>query len=84
MIDNIPDWVYSLKKNDHIMIVFPYTNETLYAEVVDNDPHDLHSQYIGILTVNYINKFTRHEDLLYDDYCINGAKHSNWFAYQVV
>jgi len=84
MINDIPDWVFKLKKGDHLMITFPYTNEILFAEVVENIPQELYSSYIGILTVNYINKFTRHEDLLYDDYALNGTSFSSWYAYQVV
>jgi hypothetical protein len=82
MTNEVPDWVESLKKGDFLVIVFPYTGETAFAEVIENNP-EMDIMYFGTITVNYtINNFTRQIDLLYDDYSRKAERYDSWYAYR--
>lgn len=83
MTTKVPEWVEALNKGDFLVVVFPYTAETVFAEVVENNPtKDL--MYFGTITVNYtINNFTKQDDLLYDDYSKEAECYDSWYAYRV-
>lgn len=83
MTDKVPEWIEALKKGDFLVVVFPYTADTVFAEVVENNPsHDI--MYFGTITVNYtINNFAKQEDLLYDDYSKDPNQYDSWYAYRV-
>lgn len=84
MTNNVPSWIEELKQGDFLVIVFPYTGSTVYAEVMENSPKSLDSMYFGTITVSYnLNKIAKQEDLLYDDYSKDATYHDNWYAYRV-
>jgi uncharacterized membrane protein (UPF0182 family) len=84
MTSEVPDWVEALKKGDFLVIVFPYTGETVFAEVIENGPAEDPHIYFGTITINYtIKNFTRQVDLLYDDYSKDGNNYDSWYAYRV-
>lgn len=83
-MSNIPEWIEQLKQGEFLIIVFPYTGDTVYAEVLENNPKSTNSIYFGTITVQYtINKLTRQDDLLYDDYSKESNTHDSWHAYRV-
>lgn len=85
-MSNIPDWIHNLKQGDNIVVCFPYTGNTIYAEVIENCPDNYnYANTFGTLTVKYTyNKVERTEDLLYDDYSNSVEFQNNWYAYCVV
>lgn len=84
MTNKFPEWVEKLKQGDFLVIVFPYTGDTVYAKVIENNPTPADSIYFGTITVNYsINNSSKHEDLLYDDYSKEPENFDNWHAYRV-
>ena len=85
-MSNIPDWITNLKKGDNIVVCFPYTGNTIYAEVIENCPDNYnYANTFGTLTVKYtFNSVERTEDLLYDDYSNSIDFQNNWYAYCVV
>lgn len=83
-MSNIPDWIEDLKKGDFMVIVFPYTAQTVYAEILENSPKSMDSMYFGTITVKYTsNNIPKQEDLLYDDYSKEPTHYDNWYAYRV-
>ena len=83
-MSNIPSWIEELQQGDFLVIVFPYSGDTVYAEVVENSPKTMNSMYFGTITINYtINKIKKQEDLLYDDYSKEPSHYDNWYAYRV-
>lgn len=84
MTSNHPEWIETLKQGDHMVVVFPYTGDSVFAEVIENNPTSYDSMYFGTITINYkINNFARQEDLLYDDYSKDSEFRDNWYAYRV-
>ena len=84
MTTKVPEWIESLKQGDFLVVVFPYTGETVFAEVIENNPTAYDSMYFGTITINYsINNFTKQDDLLYDDYSKEPDFRDNWHAYRV-
>jgi len=83
-MNKVPDWVETLKQGDFMVVVFPYTGDTVFAEVIENNPALFDSMYFGTITINYkINNFARQDDLLYDDYSKECDYRDNWYAYRV-
>lgn len=84
MTNKVPDWIETLKQGDYLVIVFPYYGDTVFAEVIENNPTSFDSMYFGTITVNYtINNFAKQDDLLYDDYSNDGDIRDSWHAYRV-
>ena len=84
MMNEIPEWVERLRQGDHVVIVFPHTGDTVCAKVIENNPTTQDSAYFGTITVNYtINKLSKQEDLLYDDYSKEPDCIDNWHAHRV-
>ncbi len=84
MTSNIPTWIEELKQGDFLVIVFVNTGDTVYAEVMENNPKSLDSMYFGTITVKYtLNKVAKQEDLLYDDYSKDSTYQDGWYAYRV-
>jgi hypothetical protein len=83
-MNKVPDWVETLKQGDFMVVIFPYTGDTVFAEVIENSPSSYDSMYFGTITINYkINNFARQDDLLYDDYSKECDHRDNWYAYRV-
>lgn len=83
-MNNVPEWIQNLKKGEHLVLVFPYSTDTVFAEVIENCPASVDGMYFGTLTVNYtLNKSNRQDDLLYDDYSKTPEHQDNWYAYRV-
>lgn len=83
MKNSAPDWVCNLKQGDELIIIFPYTGVTLFAQVIQNDSRQ--STVYGILTIKYLyNNVAREEDLLYDDYTKDATYQNGWYAYPVI
>jgi hypothetical protein len=84
-MNKAPDWVKNLSAGDAIVIVFPYTGYTIFAEVTKNNPTLESSLYFGTISIKYKDRSTeREEDLLYDYYCKETDSMENWFAYPVI
>lgn len=86
MMSNLPDWIVNLKKGDTVVVCFPYTGNTIFAEVVENCPDNFnYANTFGTLTVKYTwNNVERTEDLIYDDYNQSKEFQNNWHAYCVI
>lgn len=83
-MNKVPEWIETLKQGDFLVVVFPHSSETVFAEVIENCPSAFDSMYFGTLTVNYVlHKSPRQDDLLYDDYSKNAEHQDNWYAYRV-
>lgn len=80
-----PEWISKLVCGDSIVVCFPYTGNTIFAEVVQNCPDNYNfANTFGSITIKYTwNKVERTEDLLYDDYSNNIEFQNNWYAYTV-
>lgn len=86
-MSNAPEWIFNLKKGDNIVVCFPYTGNTIFAEVIENCPDNFsnNTNTFGTLTVKYTWKnVERTEDLLYDDYSQSVEFQNNWYAFCVV
>lgn len=83
-MSNVPEWIQALNKGEFLVVVFPYTTDAVFAEVIENCPTSPDGMYFGTLTVNYIiNKQAKQDDLLYDDYSKDPQHQDSWYAYRV-
>ena len=84
MSSEIPYWIHELAPGDGMVVCFPYTGSTVYAEILENCPSG-NSSLFGTITIKYMmNNVAREEDLLYDDYSKDSVQQSNWYAYPVI
>lgn len=86
-MSNAPEWIKNLHSGDTIVVCFPYTGNTIIAEVINNSPDSFssHTNTFGSLTVKYTWKnVERNEDLLYSDYSQNVEFQNNWYAFCLI
>jgi hypothetical protein len=83
MSNTTPQWVKDLVTGDDIVVCFPYTGNSIFAEVVKNHSKPETGSY-GAITIRYLWKgVAREEDLLYVDYNKSEENQNNWYAYHV-
>ena len=77
MSNNVPYWILDLCPGDELVVCFPYTGTTIFAEIIENYPsNDLN--LFGTITIRYNwNNVAKEEDLLYDDYDRHGVGQNN-------
>lgn len=84
MSEPIPQWVTELRTGDEIVVVFPYTGNSVFAHILTNYPNPDKGAY-GTLTIRYTwNGLVREEDLLYDDYSKSIESQNYWYAFHVI
>lgn len=80
---NIPSWVTDLKIGNELVIFFNSSGISVFAEVLENYPHNDFIQF-GTITVKYtLNNVARVDDLLYDDYGDQQENVNSWVAYRL-
>lgn len=87
MMSNAPEWIANLKEGEVIVVCFPYTGNTIFAQVIENSPDNFsnNTNSFGTLTVKYTWKnVERTEDLLYADYSSSVEFQNNWYAFCLV
>lgn len=74
----IPQWILELKQHDELLLYFPFTGNSAWAEFLSNNA------FLGEIEVQYIwkNK-VKHDTLSYDNYTLDCSSYENWYAYPV-
>lgn len=75
---SVPQWILELHPHDELLLYFPFTGNSAWAELISRD------SFNAEVEVQYIwkNK-VKHDRLSYDNYTLDAGSYENWYAYPV-
>jgi hypothetical protein len=81
-MSEIPDWLKNLKNGDEILLVYPFTGNSHYAEIM---VYNIFLDKPNSIKVSYKNTNNIEEVVVlhFSDYSTESSHSYNWFAYQL-